>query len=82
MKQKSTKTRRKKNLKEIVINEKWCKACGICVEVCPKHVLEMDLLVAKVVRPDECILCGRCEMACPDFCINVITEDEFNSTDY
>ncbi len=78
LKEKAINKRAKKKLKEIVIHEKWCKACGICVDICPKHVLEMDFLVAKVVRPDDCILCGRCEMACPDFCIQVITDDESN----
>ena len=23
----------------ITINLKWCKACGICVDLCPKQVL-------------------------------------------
>ncbi len=64
-----------RKLKAIEINEKWCKGCSICVYVCPKDVLAMDMLVAKVVRPEDCIVCGRCEEHCPDFCLRVITEE-------
>ncbi len=66
----------KKKIKEIVINTNWCKGCRICVSVCPKHVLAMDQLVATVVDLDSCIVCGLCEMSCPDFCIEVIPEGE------
>ena len=26
----------------VVIYKKWCKACGICVELCPKKVFDTD----------------------------------------
>ena len=70
------KATKKRGAKAIDINEKWCKACAICVEVCPKHVLMMQDLVAKVVDLDACIVCGRCEISCPDFCIEVIPDDQ------
>lgn len=60
---------------EIVIRKAWCKGCAICVEVCPKKVLVMDRFKAKVADLDRCIVCGRCEDACPDFCLEVIPQD-------
>jgi len=62
-------------LKEHIIKRKWCKGCGICVEFCPKNVLQLDeseIAVAK--HPDDCICCGLCEMRCPDLAIEVKCE--------
>jgi len=51
-----------------------CKGCGICVNFCPKKVLEVTELekVAIVAgKENDCIKCGQCEMRCPDFAIFV-----------
>ena len=49
-----------------------CKGCGICVEFCPKKVLEVsELEKVVVVREQDCIKCRQCEMRCPDFAIFV-----------
>lgn len=55
----------------ITIKREWCKSCGICVEMCPKNVLEMTNDYPEPVRPDDCILCMECELHCPDFAITV-----------
>ncbi len=63
----------------VVIDEKLCTACGICINVCPKNVLELveDLHIwtgsmCKVARPEDCIRCKMCETACPHFSISVV----------
>lgn len=57
----------------VMINESWCKGCGICVEFCPKKVLEIDENgKAFKARPDECIKCRLCEMRCPDLAIFLV----------
>jgi 2-oxoglutarate ferredoxin oxidoreductase subunit delta len=70
------KTKRKRRAR-IDINESWCKGCRICVEFCPKQVLEMRGLKAGVRDAEACILCYQCELLCPDFAIEVheITDD-------
>ena len=54
---------------KLVVNELWCKGCGICVEFCPKKVLVLENEKVKIANIDECIECGQCELRCPDFAI-------------
>jgi 2-oxoglutarate ferredoxin oxidoreductase subunit delta len=49
-----------------------CKACGICIALCPARVFDADELGNPVVaRPDDCTSCLLCEFHCPDFAIEV-----------
>lgn len=69
----------KKIIGKVVINQDFCKGCGLCVSVCPKNVLELDMNTinskgyspSSAVRPDECIACGNCAITCPDSVISV-----------
>ena len=54
-----------------VRNYNACVGCRICAEFCPKNVLEIDVFVVKVARPEDCIKCMQCELLCPDFAIKV-----------
>ena len=63
---------------EIYIDEKLCKGCYFCLEICPKKVLGKSsalspkgYIIAKVERPEDCIVCRLCERICPDFAIAV-----------
>lgn len=62
----------------VYIDKKLCKGCNICVQVCPKDVLELSpernekgYNVCQVVNLEECILCKQCEINCPDLAISV-----------
>jgi 2-oxoglutarate ferredoxin oxidoreductase subunit delta len=49
-----------------------CKACGVCVELCPEKVFDRDRLGEPIVaRPGDCTQCLICELHCPDFAIEV-----------
>lgn len=58
--------------KILLINQSWCKGCGICVELCPQGALDMDSGGCAVwARPQDCVACGFCELHCPDLAIEV-----------
>lgn len=61
----------------INLRKERCKGCNICVDFCPKKVLELDKLgKIRVADEDACIYCGQCELRCPDFAIRVNKEEK------
>ena len=72
---------KKKKVSRIHINQKWCKGCYVCLEVCPQKVFEKSKEVSEkgfnpvfVAHPEQCTACLQCEMLCPDLAINVQKE--------
>jgi 2-oxoglutarate ferredoxin oxidoreductase subunit delta len=60
------------NSRPVIINDRWCKGCDICVSFCPKNVLERpEGGKAQVARVEDCTRCGICEIMCPDLAIQV-----------
>jgi 2-oxoglutarate ferredoxin oxidoreductase subunit delta len=54
------------------IFEDWCKACGICIALCPVGVFERSESGSPVIKdPDACTGCRFCEYHCPDFAISI-----------
>ena len=60
--------------KKLVINTDWCKGCGICVAFCPKKVLTLQKEKVALLDRENCILCGQCELRCPDYAIFIEEE--------
>ena len=59
-------------MKKLLIRRQWCKGCRVCVEFCPKQVLDIDAedkVYAK--SPESCTLCNLCGLRCPDLAIEV-----------
>ena len=56
-----------------------CKGCGLCVDVCPKKVLELSPnkinkkghKPVEAVKEEDCIGCAFCATMCPDCIIKV-----------
>ncbi len=47
----------------VVYTEK-CNESSACAEVCPTNVFDIVEGKAVVARPDDCIECRACEVAC------------------
>ncbi len=64
---------------KITIREDRCKGCGLCVEACPKKILQLSTTVinskghypAQITEPEKCIACAFCATMCPDCVITV-----------
>jgi NAD-dependent dihydropyrimidine dehydrogenase PreA subunit len=48
-----------------------CVGCGMCEQVCPHGVFQMENSKAVVTDPDGCMECGACAMNCPTAAISV-----------
>ena len=59
--------------KKLIVTLSWCKACGICMELCPRDVLGAEEVTNKVtlIAAEKCNGCGLCELACPDYVFTI-----------
>jgi 2-oxoglutarate ferredoxin oxidoreductase subunit delta len=63
----------------VVVLEERCKGCGLCVDVCPPHVLELDAgsvnamghHPARLVDASACTSCAKCARVCPDAVLTI-----------
>lgn len=57
----------------VQVDKDRCKGCGLCVEFCPKHLLELAPELnaigyhpAQMHNPEKCTSCGLCATMCPE----------------
>jgi 2-oxoglutarate ferredoxin oxidoreductase subunit delta len=72
---------KKKTTEEIIIDDRYCKGCFLCIAVCPKKVMgrgekrsRAGYSMPRVENLEACISCALCEMTCPDLALTVVQE--------
>ena len=67
----------------VKVDANRCKACGLCVEFCPKHCIEpgeglnpIGYIPMRFRDDSDCTGCGNCALMCPDMAIQVWILDE------
>ena len=70
----------------IVIDNDLCKACELCIEACPQHVIALNGEIINLhgyhpahLAIDECTGCGICALVCPEAAITVYREKRLNN---
>ena len=59
-----------KELTQIIIDPKKCKACDLCRKVCPVGAIKGELKQIHEIDQSKCIKCRTCLQACPFKAIN------------
>lgn len=54
-----------KDVVTLALDEQKCTGCGMCLEVCPHEVFEMNGKTVQIRDRDACMECGACSMNCP-----------------
>ena len=66
------KKKKKIRAAKIEIDRKMCKACGICVDLCPAQALKSDEFGYPLVADlSACTACNLCVDRCPDLAIEI-----------
>jgi len=67
-----------RTLERVVFNEELCKACGLCIAVCPKKIIVLADYInsngyqpATIINQESCKSCAACGRVCPDGVISV-----------
>lgn len=66
-------------LAKLTFKEELCKGCGLCVNACPKNLLQLSRerlnkkghSPVEITEPEKCIGCAFCATMCPDCVIKV-----------
>ena len=53
------------NVVTLKMDSEKCNGCGMCLDVCPHAVFEMEDRKSRITDHDACMECGACAKNCP-----------------
>ncbi len=63
---------------KVVIDEKKCKGCGLCLSVCPVKIILLKKELnssgyhpACIEEMEKCTVCTSCALICPESAIEI-----------
>ena len=63
---------------EVVVLKEYCKSCGLCIDICPKKILQIGTVAnqksyytVEVIDQSKCIGCTLCATMCPDLALEI-----------
>jgi len=63
---------------KVVIDEKLCKGCSLCISVCPVKIIALSPDLnnvgyhpASIQEMEKCTACLSCALICPDTAIEI-----------
>jgi len=67
----------------VEVDANRCKACGLCVEFCPKDCFEaaeglnpLGVVPMRYRADSDCTACGNCGLMCPDQALKIWVFEE------
>ena len=54
-----------KDVATLSMDAQKCTGCGMCLEVCPHRVFQMNGKSPRIADRDACMECGACSRNCP-----------------
>ncbi len=70
-------------VQQIVVSDKLCKGCYLCIWACPWDVFEVSeernwrgVKKPVAARIEQCRACRLCEWYCPDFALQIIVNEK------
>jgi NAD-dependent dihydropyrimidine dehydrogenase PreA subunit len=64
----------------IKLDFECCTGCKSCFKTCFVNVYRWDDSLDRpvIAYPEDCVECNKCELSCPEECIQVIPDYEHN----
>ncbi len=67
----------------VEVDANRCKACGLCMEFCPKDCFEtgqglnpLGFIPIRYREDSDCTACGNCASMCPDMALKIWALDD------